>query len=153
MANYKSRILTEDEVTLIINTIRQGYGVHNPNDEVADILLIQSNTGLKNDEILNFDTNNIISENGVNRYCVDGKKYILTDTAMSIINDIGTGRLFTIKMQSFSKHLKNAVRYLKLDNVSAESFRKYFAQKILEESRSLETVRDYMQQGELKYIL
>lgn len=153
MANYKSRILTEDEVTLIITTIRQGYGVHNPNKQVADILLIQSNTGLKNDEILDFDTNNIISENGVNRYCVDGKKYILTDTAMSIINEIGTGRLFTIKMQSFCIHLKNAARYLNMKNVSSESFRKYFAQKVLEESRSLETVRDYMQQGELKYIL
>jgi len=150
---FKPYTLTDKELSVIIDTFRNGYENHRPNKEVANILLLQANCGLKLDEILNFDTNNIILENGVYRYCVNEKKYILTKQAMDIIKTLGTGRLFTMKSQALWKHIRIVTEYLFLENISSESFRKYFAQKIYEKSGNKDTVRAFLQQDNLRYVL
>lgn len=69
MANKRTRVISTEEVHLIINTIRTGFILPSgkkvkPNERIAACLLIECNLGMRIGDILRLKLSDIVYENG-----------------------------------------------------------------------------------------
>lgn len=135
--------VTEEQYDKIIETIREGFPNHFPNNRIATILVVQANLGLRVGDVLNLKLNDIIKDG--NRYRLDiveektTKKRTFT-VPTEVFNYIKmytlengikpTAKIFPLTVRAVQKHLKACCDYLGYTNISTHSFRKYFATEI-----------------------
>ncbi|TCT15675.1 phage integrase family protein [Natranaerovirga pectinivora] len=164
MANIKTRALTEEEYSLIIKTIREGFLTKDnikvrPNERIAVALTIQLNLGLRIGDIVNLRLSDIVKDGS--RYRLEikeqktGKKREFTVPqeiysylqSYALDNSIGPKqKLFDITVRAVQKHLKLVTDYLGLENIGTHSFRKTFAVSIYNNNNyNVELVRQLLQ--------
>jgi integrase len=164
MANKKTRALTDEEFSLIIQTIQHGFITADgkkikPNSRIATALCLQSNLGLRIGDIINLKLSDIVK---------DGSRYRLNITEQktgkkrefTVPNDIYTylqsyaleksirpnQKLFPITVRQVQKHLQITTEHLKLENIGTHSFRKFFAVSIYNNNNyNVELVRQLLQ--------
>ena len=134
------------------------------NNRIATALVIQANLGLRIGDILNLRLQDIIRDG--DRYRLNiiedktEKKRSFTVPAeiynyikMYVLeNNIRvTARIFNITVRATQKQLKLVTQYLKLENISTHSFRKYFATQIyINNNYNVALVRELLQHSDLK---
>lgn len=164
MANRKTRALTDEEFSLIIQTINTGFVTDNKikiksNIRIATALTIQANLGLRIGDIINLRLSNIIKDG--NRYRLDiieqktkKKREFTVPTEVftylqsyALENSIRpTQKLFDITVRQVQKHLQITAEHLRLENIGTHSFRKFFAVSIYNSSGyNVELVRTLLQ--------
>lgn len=145
--NYKTRVLTTDELKLIINTFKQGFlfkGVkYRPNNKISTALLLEANLGIRISDILNLRLDDIVKDG--DRYRLNiielktskERSFTVPITIYNFIklycleNNIKSkAKIFPITERAVHKHLKTVCDYLNLQNISTHSFRKFFATQI-----------------------
>lgn len=163
MGSYTTRIINDTEFSEIINAIRNGYE-HNgvcrrPNNAVATALVLQANLGLRISDILHLTLSSIVKDG--NHYRLDiveqktnkSRTHIVPTEIYDYISSycqsekIGAERrIFQFSEHNIQLHLKNVCEYLKIENVSTHSFRKYSGDKIYESTgHDIELVRSFYQ--------
>lgn len=164
MANKKTRALTEEEYSLIIQTINTGFINNNevkikPNSRIATVLTLQANLGLRIGDIVNLRLVDIVKDS--NRYRLDiieqktkKKREFTVPTEIytylqsyALNNSIRPNqKLFDITVRQVQKHLQIVAEYLGLENIGTHSFRKFFAVSIYNSSGyNVELVRTLLQ--------
>lgn len=143
MGAYKTRALTKEQYEDIIEIIRSGFLNTRANNEVATILVLEANLGMRVSDILNLKLNSIVKDG--NRYRLDiieqktGKERNFTVLVevynyikqYCIDNNIKSNqKIFTITPRQVQRILKNAVDYLGYEDISTHSFRKFYATQI-----------------------
>lgn len=141
MGIYSSRAVTENEFKNIITYIRNGYvdheGIpHKPNNQVADILVLEANLGCRIGDVCNLRHDNFICDNGIWKLDIVEEKtekhrvFIVPKPVKEFIDRINygeDGRLFSITSRAVQKHMRIITAYLGLEKVSSHSLRKYCA--------------------------
>jgi integrase len=164
MANKRTRALTEEEFSLIIQTIRQGFVTADgkkikPNIRIQTALTLQANLGLRIGDIVNLKLSDIIKDG--NRYRLDiveqktGKKREFTVPteiytylqSYALENNIRPKqRLFEITVRQVQKHLQIVAKYLGLENIGTHSARKFFSVSVYNNNGfNVELVRQLLQ--------
>lgn len=164
MANKKTRALTEEEFSLIIQTINTGFIAVDekkikPNIRIATALTLQANLGLRIGDIVNLRLTDIIKDG--NRYRLDIlEQKTKKKRAFTVPNEIFTylqsyalnnnikpnGKLFDITVRQVQKHLKITADHLGLENIGTHGFRKFFAVSIYNNNGyNVELVRQLLQ--------
>lgn len=143
MANMKTVVLTEEQYREIVKTINSGFLTSRPNNQVATILTIQANLGLRIGDVLDLKLNSIIKDG--NRYRLDiveektqkKREFTVTDDIYNYLvkycydNSIEKEQpIFKLSSRAVQKHLKLVCDYLGYENISTHSFRKFFATMI-----------------------
>lgn len=141
--NKRTRALTNEEYTEIIETMRRGFCGLRPNDRIATALVLEGNLGLRISDILNLRLSDIIMDGG--RYRLDiieqktQKRRTFTVPLVlyqyienyCLRNGIGRGeRIFPITERIVQKTLKTVCDYLGYEGISSHSFRKWYATEI-----------------------
>ena len=168
MSQYTTRAIDDNEYKQLVETIRHGYeddnGVlHKPNVQVATILVAESNLGCRLVDIINLETGSITMQNG--NYVLDiveqktGKKrtFVVPKKVKQFIDDycalmnVETGKIFSITEQAVWKAVRQATRYLGMENVSTHSMRKRAALKLYEQSGyDIALVSQFLQHSDTK---
>ncbi len=164
MANKKTRALTEEEFSLIIQTINTGFITDNkikikPNLRIATALTLQANLGLRIGDIVNLRLSDIVKD--ANRYRLDiieqktKKKREFTVPneiytylqSYALENNIRpTQKLFDITVRQVQKHLQITAGHLGLESIGTHGFRKFFAVSIYNNNGyNVELVRQLLQ--------
>lgn len=165
MGSYTSRAITADEFKEIITNIRNGYtdndGIpHKPNNQVADILVLEANLGCRIGDIVSLRHDSFICDSGIWKINIveekTGKKrtFIVAKEVKKFIDkmDYGKdGRIFSIGEQAVWKQLRAVTSMLGLENVSSHSFRKKNALDIYESTgHDIDLVCEYLQHSSPK---
>ena len=168
MSHYTTRAIDDNEYKQLVQTIRHGYeddnGVlHKPNPQVATILVAESNLGCRLIDIINLETDSITMQNG--HYVLDiveqktGKRRTFTvpEAVKKFLDDYCTameiecGKMFKITEQAVWKAVRQATRYLGMENVSTHSMRKRAALKLYEKSGyDIALVSQFLQHSDTK---
>jgi len=144
---FESRQITDDEYRTIINTIRQGYvdldGItRKPNEQVADILVLEANLGCRINDIISLRTDSFALISGVWQINIVEQKtkkkrvFIVPSEVKAYIDEIAgknytdDERLFSISAPAVWKALKICRRSLGYDNIGSHSFRKKAAYQL-----------------------
>ena len=163
MANKKTRAVTHEELTQIVNLIRSGYitadGKHiRPNPRVAAIIILQSNTCLRIGDAIRIRLVDFTYSDGkyrfnnfkeqktgkVRNYSITTELYSFLQT-YALDNGIKpTDRLFPVSVRTVQHHIQLACDYLGLENCSTHSFRKYMATQIFMQTKDLEITRSVL---------
>ena len=150
---FESRQITDEEYKTIINTIRNGYvdldGItRKPNEQVADILVLEANLGCRINDIISLTTDNFVFDKGemlwkINiieqktekrRYLVipnDIKKFIDKIAAKNYSD--GT-KLFSISAPAVWKAMRICTATLGYECVSCHAFRKFASMNLYKAS-------------------
>ena len=141
--NKKTVALTTDQYKEIIQTMKQGFSGHRPNERIATALMLEANLGIRISDVLSLRLSDIIR---------DGERYRLSITEQKT----GKARVFTVPFalyqfircycldngitasevifpvteRAVQKQLKIVCDYLGIPGVSTHSFRKYYATEI-----------------------
>ena len=173
--NKKTRALTTQEYKLIISTIREGYTSIEgrrvkQNNRLATLLVIQSNLGLRISDILKLKLDDIVRDGERFRLDIIEQKTQKARTftvPLEIYNYIkmyclennikSSATIFPITERAIQKQLKIVSEFLKLDNISTHSFRKYFATQIyVNNNYNIALVKELLQHSSIaitqKYI-
>ena len=160
MGEYTTRACSDTEFKEIITMIRTGYtdndGIpHKPNDQVADILVLEANLGCRIGDIVNLKHSDFVCDNGIWKITIVEEKtnkkrvFIVPKPVKKFINKIHygqDGKLFSIKKHAVWKQLRAVTDTLGLDNISTHSLRKKIAQDIYESSgHDIEVVCTFLQ--------
>lgn len=145
MANKKTKAITREQYTEIIDTMRNGFSGCRPNKRVATALVLEANLGIRISDILDLKLKDIVKD--ANRYRLDiteqktGKSRTFTVPneiyqyikIYCLENGIKEHEvIFPISERAVQKQLKLVCDYLEIDGVSTHSFRKFFATEIYE---------------------
>lgn len=166
MGEYTTRTLSQAEYERLIKTIRIGYihkGVkHRPNDQIADILVLEANLGCRIGDIMALTTESIILDGEIFKLNIveqkTGKKrtFIVPKPVMDFINHsceargITSGRIFTIEAPAVWKQLRAATSYLGLKDISTHSMRKKIANDLYESTgHDIEAVCSFLQHASI----
>ena len=150
---FESRQITDEEYKTIVNTIRNGYidldGItRKPNEQVADILVLEANLGCRINDIISLTTDsfyfdkgeslwkiNIIEQKTEKKRCLPIpraiKDYIDEIAGKNYTDD---ERLFSISAPAVWKALKICTRSLNYENVGCHSMRKFWAANLYKNS-------------------
>lgn len=148
MPNIKTRVITDSEYQIIIETISTGFTDNSnrqikPNIKVATALTIQANLGLRIGDIVKLTLSDIIRDG--NRYRLNiteqktGKRreftiptevYTYLQTYALNNNIKPRQKLIDLSVRQIQKHLKLTCDTLGLSSISTHSFRKFFATSI-----------------------
>lgn len=160
---FESRQITDEEYKTIINTIRNGYvdldGItRKPNEQVADILVLEANLGCRINDIVSLRTDNFVLDGGVWQIRIVEQKtkkkrvFIVPPEVKAYIDGIASKnysddeRLFGISAPAVWKALKICRRTLNLENVGSHSFRKKAALSLyISSGYDISLVCDYLQ--------
>lgn len=148
MANIKTRALSEEQYHEIINTIEAGFLSSRPNPQIATILKLEANLGMRISDILRMTLNSIVYESGRYRLDVSEKKtnkervFTVNTDVVEFIRSYAKANniidpneeLFKIQERAVQKHLKKVTDYLGYENISTHSFRKFFATSIYQDN-------------------
>lgn len=163
MGAFTTRALTKEEFQKIIKTIENGFryaGInHRPNKQIAEVLILQANLGMRIADILHMSLSDIVKDGEHYRLDITEQKtlkkriYIVPDELYThieyycLLNKINPHRrLFEFTERAVQKILKSACQFLGLENISTHSFRKFAACQIYENSgRDIEATREFLQ--------
>lgn len=162
--NKKTIALTEQQYRDIIEIIRNGFMCSDghkvkPNNRIATALVLEANLGLRISDILQLRLSAIVRDGDRYRLDIVEKKTkkkreftVPTDIYIyiqnyALENNINpNAKLFDISERTVQNHLQLVCGYLKFDNVSTHSFRKFFATSIyLNNGYNVELVRVLLQ--------
>ena len=148
MGSYTSRTISQQDFERLIKTIRIGYtykGVkHRPNDQIADILVLEANLGCRIGDIIALTTESIILDGNIYKLNITeqktGKKrtFIVPTQVKAFIDhfciarNVTQGRLFDIEAPAVWKQLRAATAYLGMKDISTHSMRKKIANDLYE---------------------
>ena len=162
MGSYTTRTLSNQEYERLIKTIRIGYthnGVkHRPNDQIADILVLEANLGCRIGDIMALTTDSIILDGDIYKLNIveqkTGKRrtFIVPKEVKAFIDHsceargIVSGNIFTIASHAVWKQLRAATAYLGLKDISTHSMRKKIANDLYESTgHDIEAVCSFLQ--------
>lgn len=164
MPNKKTRVLSQEEYYLVIDTIRTGFTTHKrvrikPNKKVLAAIVLQANLGLRISDVMSLKLSDIVKDG--TRYRLDiteqktGKKreftvpYEVYSYIQGYMLEMGikpTQSLFDISIRAVQKHLRIVAEHLNLDGIGTHSFRKFFCTSIYNENGfNIELCRVLMQ--------
>lgn len=166
MGEYTTRTLSQNEYERLIKTIRIGYIYknvkHRPNDQIADILVLEANLGCRIGDIMALTTDSIILDGDIYKLNITeqktGKKrtFIVPKPVKDFIDHsceargITSGRIFTIEAQAVWKQLRAATGYLGLKDISTHSMRKKMACDLYESTgHDIEAVCAFLQHSSI----
>lgn len=165
MGAYVTRVLSDGEFAQIIKTIKFGYFAqntgkeHRANEQIATVLTLQANLGMRIGDILKMSLDSIIKDGNIYRLDVTeektGKKrvYSVPNEVFDFIKEYcqrngikPCRRIFQLTERAVQKSLKEVADYLGLEDISTHSFRKYSANRIYENSGyDIEVTREFLQ--------
>ena len=150
---FESRQITDEEYRTIIQTIRQGYvdndGItRKPNEQVADILVLEANLGCRINDIISLTTDSFYFDKGEMMWKIHiieqktGKERRLPvpDPVKKFIDEIAgknytdDERLFSIKAPAVWKALKICTASLGYESVGCHSMRKFGSMNLFKAS-------------------
>lgn len=147
MGAYTTEPITEKNYKSLIRIIREGYGDHKPNPQVATILVLEANLGCRIGDVVALRCDSFTEENGTWRLDIIEDKtekkrfFIVPKPVKSVIDGwieehqlSGHDKLFTIKAGAVWKAMRNATEWLELQNTSTHSLRKMAGLKVYESS-------------------
>ncbi len=164
MGEYKTKSLTKEQYTNIIETIKKGCLNTRPNKQVATALVLEANLGIRISDILNLTLNSIVRDG--NRYRLDiiEQKTSKTRTftvpievynyiqQYCIDNNIKSNeRIFKITARQVQRVLKSAVDYLGYTEISTHSLRKFYSTQIyLNNNYNIMLVKELLQHASVE---
>lgn len=162
--NKKTIALTEEQYKNIIGTIHTGFvcddgHIVKPNKRIATSLSLEANLGLRISDILQLRLSGIIHDGNRYRLNIVEKKtkkkreFTVPIEIYSFIqnyaleNNINPAvKLFDVSERTVQNHLQLVCGYLRYENISIHSFRKYFATSIYTNNNyNIELVRVLLQ--------
>lgn len=164
MGRFVTRAITDDEFKAIICNLRNGYtdneGVpHAPNNQIADILVLEANLGCRLGDIISLRHDSFICDGGIWKLDIyeekTGKKrsFVVPQPIKEIIDKMSygkDGKLFSIEKPAVWKQVRNVTRYLGLKDVSTHSLRKYCANALYDSTgHDIETVCEFLQHSSI----
>ena len=141
--NKKTKALTTEQYTEIIQTMKEGFCGCRPNERIATALVLEGNLGLRISDILKLRPCDIVRD--ADRYRLEvveqktGKRRVFTVPLViqqyienyCLRNGIRRNELiFHITERAVHKQLKIVCDYLGIDGISTHSFRKWYATEI-----------------------
>lgn len=143
MANKRTIAVTEEQLTEIIQTMRQGFTGCRANNRIATALLLEANLGIRISDIVKLKLKDIVKDNKRYRLNITeqktGKQRTFTVPneiyqmlkIYTLENGIKPNEIiFPITERAVQKQLKIVCDWLEYDGISTHSFRKFFATKI-----------------------
>lgn len=140
MGKYTTAQAENQQVKNVIECIKNGYkhnGIqHEPNPQIATILLLQANLGCRINDIVNLKAENIVFDGYtwkldlVEQKTGKRRNFIVTEYTKQIIDaweknyKITEGRLFDISAQAVWKQMRAVTDYLGYKDFSCHSIRK-----------------------------
>ena len=164
MGAYTTRACSDAELKDIIKLIRSGYidneGIpHKPNNQVADILVLEANLGCRIGDIIALRKDSFVCDNGIWKINIIEEKtdkkrtFIVPKPVKEFIDKINYGKdgnLFSIKKHAVWKQLRAVTATLGLENIGSHSMRKANAQNLYESSgHDIELVCEYLQHSSI----
>ena len=141
--NKQTTVLTTEQYSAIITTMKAGTEHFRPNDRIATALVLEGNLGLRVGDIVRLRPCDIISDGGRYRLSVveqkTGKKRFFTVPLVIYQyideyckrNGIGKfDQIFPVTTRAVQKHLEIVCRYLGYEGIGTHSFRKWYATEI-----------------------
>lgn len=143
MANKKTKALTAEQYTEIIETMRQGFSGCRPNKRIATALVLEANLGIRISDIMDLRLKDIVRDS--DRYRLDiveqktGKSRTFTVPTeiyqyikiYCLENGIKEHEvIFQITERAVQKQLKIVCDFLGYEGISTHSFRKFFATEV-----------------------
>lgn len=141
--NYKTRAITKEEYIEIIQTLRNGFLNHRPNNKVATALILEANLGIRISDIVDFSLDKVVKEgnkyrlNLVEQKTKKQRNFTIPNELMQFIqqycidNNIKSNeRIINITERAVQKQLDFVCDYLGLEDVSTHSFRKFFSHNL-----------------------
>ena len=141
--NKRTKALTTEQYTEIIQTMKTGFTGCRPNDRIATALVLEGNLGLRISDILKLRPRDIVRDG--DRYRLEiteqktGKSRVFTVPLViwqyienyCLRNGIGRDDLiFPITERAIQKQLAIVCDYLGFEGISTHSFRKWYATEI-----------------------
>ena len=141
--NKKTKALTTEQYTEIIQTMKEGFTGCRPNERTATALVLEGNLGLRISDIIKLRLCDIVRDG--DRYRLEiteqktGKRRVFTVPLViqqyienyCLRNGIKpTEKMFPISERAVQKQLKLVCDYLGYEGISTHSFRKWYATEI-----------------------
>lgn len=160
MGKYTCRACSDTEFKEIINLLRNGYtgkdGIkHRPNNQIADILVLEANLGCRIGDIIKLRTDSFVCDNGIWKLDIIEEKtdkkrtFIIPKPVKDFIDKISEGKngeIFTVTEQAVWKQLRYLTKELGLTKISTHSLRKYCANNLYESTgHDIEAVCSFLQ--------
>lgn len=161
--NKKTLALDKEQYQTIIETIRNGFTTPNyvfkSNPRLATILILQANLGLRLSDILKLRLSDIVKDAGRYRLNIIEQKtnkqrtFTVVPELYTFLLEYATknkislqAKLFDLSERAVQKQLKIVCDYLKYENISTHSFRKFYATEIYKNNDyDIELVRHLLQ--------
>lgn len=165
MGRYTCRACDDTEYKDMISLLRNGYTgkdgiVHRPNNQMADILVLEANLGCRLGDILQLKHSDFVCDNGIWKINITeektGKKrtFIVPNPVKEFIDNIHYGKddnLFKVGEQAVWKILRQISSELELKNISSHSLRKKCATDLYEATgHDIETVCAFLNHSDVK---
>lgn len=160
MGSFTTRAISQSEFKDIITNIRNGFtdndGIpHKPNDQVADILVLEANLGCRIGDIVTLRHDSFVCDNGIWKINIVEEKtdkkrtFIVPSQVKKFIDKMDYGKdgyIFSIKAPAVWKQLRAVTDMLGLENVSSHSLRKMISNQLYESTgHDIELVCEYLQ--------
>jgi len=160
--NRKTSCLTDEQFDTIIEILENGtsLGIIKPNKEIATILTVTGNCGLRIGDCLKLTMNSFIKEGSDYKYNIKEEKtgktrsFVIPKEIYEILQNFANtkqlsfnDRLFKYTERNIQKKLKEIREYLgdEYKDVSTHSFRKCAAMRIYKNSgNNIELTRKYL---------
>ena len=141
--NKRTKALTTEEYTEIIQAMKEGFCGFRPNERIATALVLEGNLGLRISDVLRLRPCDIVNDGG--RYRLEiiekktGKSRVFTVPLViqqyienyCLRNHIGRADvIFPITERAIQKQLALVCDYLGYEGISTHSFRKWYATEI-----------------------
>ena len=145
--NKKTKALTTEQYTEIIQTMKEGFTGCRPNERTATALVLEGNLGLRISDIIKLRLADIVRDG--DRYRLEiveqktGKRRVFTVPLViqqyienyCLRNGIKPAeKMFPISERAVQKQLKLVCDYLGYEGISTHSFRKWYATEIYKDS-------------------
>ena len=145
--NKKTKALTTEQYTEIIQTMKEGFTGCRPNERAATALVLEGNLGLRISDIIKLRLADIVRDG--DRYRLEiveqktGKRRVFTVPLViqqyienyCLRNGIkAVEKMFPISERAVQKQLKLVCDYLGFEGISTHSFRKWYATEIYKDS-------------------
>ena len=141
MGRYTCRACDNSEYKDMISLLRNGYTgrdgiVHRPNNQIADVLVLEANLGCRLGDILQLKHSDFVCDNGIWKIIISEEKtdkkrtFIVPAPVKEFIDTIHYGkddRLFKVGKQAVWKVLREITAELNLSNISSHALRKMAA--------------------------
>ena len=145
--NKKTKALTTEQYTEIIQTMKEGFTGCRPNERIATALVLEGNLGLRISDIIRLRPCDIVRDGDRFRLEIveqkTGKRRVFTVPLViqqyienyCLRHEIGRDDLiFPISERAIQKQVRLVCDYLGYEGISTHSFRKWYATEIYKDS-------------------